>query len=524
MATDFLTEHAVTDSIFMSPTDNEEIEEIIDKLKEGKASGPDGINATFVKHGRRTIANILVRLINECLSKGVFPNCLKRALVVPIHKSGPKDSPDNYRPISLLPCISKIFEKVIYKRIINFCISKKVISEKQFGFRKKHSTQHALIHLTDFLLEKLDNSEKSIVVFLDLSKAFETVNHQILLDKLYHYGIRGIAYNLLKSYLSNRKQCVKSGNHFSVFMNIECGVPQGSILGPLLFLLYVNDLPLTVDLYSILFADDTCVLSSSKDMELLTRDINAKLAKLNEWFVSNKLTVNYTKTNYIVFCGKIRKTFSPEITMGSHTLKRVSSTKYLGIMFDEDLNWKCHVSYLSSKISKCCNIMYKMRHLVPLESCISMYYCLFYSKMSYGILCWGSASNDTTNAIRVLQNKIVKTMLFKPFDTRIKPLFYELNLLNVKDLYHFEIAKHVHKFHTASLPDVFRNQFSFVSSTTRSSTRNDLIIRRTKKEIGKRTSEIVGATIWNTIPNEIRTLEYKGFSKAYKKALISAYA
>ena len=345
IATDFLREQAVTESIFMSPTDKEEKEKIIDKLKLGKASGPDGISVSFVKHGKETISNVLVKLINECLLSGVFPKCLKRALVVPIHKSGPKDSPDNYRPISLLPCISKIFEKVIYKRIIDFCVSKKVITEKQFGFRKKHSTQHALVHLTDFLLDKLDNSETSIVVFLDLSKAFETVNHQILLDKLHHYGIRGIAYDLLKSYLSNRKQCVKSGNHFSVFMDIECGVPQGSILGPLLFLLYVNDLPLTVDLYSILFADDTCVLSSSHSVELLTQDINAKLSKLNEWFVANKLTVNYTKTNYIVFCGQKKTSFSGEIVMGAHTLKRVTNTKYLGIMFDEKLNWKCHITY-----------------------------------------------------------------------------------------------------------------------------------------------------------------------------------
>ena len=294
LATDFL-ETSVSDSIFMSPTDKTEIEEIIDKLKLGKASGPDGINASFVKHGKNAIAKILEVLINECLSEGIFPKCLKRALVVPIHKSGPKDCANNYRPISLLPCISKIFEKVIYKRLIDFCTLKKVISEKQFGFRKKHSTQHALVNLTDFLYEKLDNSETAAVVFLDLSKAFETVNHQILLDKLYRYGIRGVAYNLIRSYLSERKQCVKSGNHFSVFMDIECGVPQGSILGPLLFLLYVNDLPFVIDLYSILFADDTCVLSSSKCYTTLTQDLNEKLSKLKDWFISNKLTVNYSK-------------------------------------------------------------------------------------------------------------------------------------------------------------------------------------------------------------------------------------
>ena len=351
LAESFLTgqEASPIHAIVMHPTSEEEIRKIIDKLKTGKACGPDVISASFVKHGKNFLAGFLSNLINECLPEGIFPTCLKRALVVPIHKNGATDSPNNYRPISLLPCISKIFEKVIFKRMVDFCVSKKVLSEKQFGFRKKHSTQHALTHLTDFLLEKLDNSETSVAVFLDLSKAFETVNHRILMNKLYHYGIRGVAYDLIKSYLSNRKQCVKSGSHLSVFMDIECGVPQGSILGPLLFLLYVNDLPIAVDLYSILFADDTCVLSSSKCDRTLILDLNEKLSRLNTWFTSNKLTVNYTKTNYIVFAGN-KKSFDGVIKMGTHTLQRVSSTKYLGIMFDEKLDWKSHVSYLCSKI------------------------------------------------------------------------------------------------------------------------------------------------------------------------------
>lgn len=522
MAEDFLTNQAITETIFLSPTDEEEIEKIIDNLKSGKACGPDGINASFIKHGKNVIATILKNLINECLLTGFFPKCLKRALVVPIHKSGAKDSPDNYRPISLLPCISKIFEKVVYKRIIDFCIAKNVLSKKQFGFRKKHSTQHALNHLTDFLLEKLDNSETSLAVFLDLSKAFETVNHNILLKKLRYYGIRGVAYDLIQSYLSDRKQCVKSGPHFSVFMDVECGVPQGSILGPLVFLLYV-DLPFAVDLYSILFADDTCILSSSNCVNTLIRDINMKLNRLNDWFISNKLTVNYTKTNYIVFSGNNRKRFDGEIKMGENTLQRVTSTKYLGIMFDENLNWKSHVSYLCSKITKCCNIMYKLRYLVPLESCISVYNSLFYSRVIYGVTCWGNASNDVINPIRVLQNKVVKTMLCKPFNTRIQSLLSELQILNIKDLFYIEIAKHVHKFYNLLLPEVFNNQFSFVTGTTRSSSRNDLVVKRTKKEIGKRSSSIIGAVIWNSIPNEIRELQFKGFCKAYKSLLITAY-
>ena len=412
---------------------------------------------------------------------------------------------------------------MLYKRILDFCKAQKILSDQQFGFRKKHSTQHALSTLTNYLAEKLDDSETSIVVFLDLSKAFETVDHKILLNKLYYYGISGLPLELIKSYLENRKQCVKCGNHFSTFLEVLCGVPQGSILGPLLFLLYVNDLPVIIDHSSILFADDTSVLSSSKKISTVFCDINAKLAKLNTWFICNKLTVNYSKTNYIIFSGNRSKSFNFNVTMGNNTLERVSSAKYLGIQFDENLNWKNHVSYLCKKISNCSNIMYKLRHFVPLASCISVYYSLFYSKVSYGIVCWGSASNDVVNPVRVLQNRIIRTMLFKPIDTRIKSLFHELQLLNVKDLFQYEISKHVHKSLSKSLPCTFHSQYIYRNTATRSSSRNELIINRTKKDIGKKSSTIIGATVWNSIPHEMRSLDYKHFTRTYKDYLIDDY-
>ena len=444
-----------------------------------------------------------------------------------IHKKESKDLPNNYRPISLLPCISKIFERVIYDRFAFFFKTNDIISEKQFGFRKKHSTQNALTLLTDKLAEKIDKSETSIAIFLDLAKAFETVDHQILLEKLHHYGIRGLPLELMKSYLSGRKQCVKCDNHYSVFMDIECRVPQGSILGPLLFIIYVNDLPTTVNRSAILFADDTCVTFSSKNTKFLINQVNENLKLLNQWFISNKLTVNYTKTNYIVFSGNGRKDFNGTIKMGTSTLKRVSSIKYLGLMIDEDLNWKSHVSYLRSKISSCSNIMYKLRYLVPLESCISVYYSRFYSRTSYGIMCWGTACHSVTNPIRVLQNKVVKAMLFKPIDTRIWPLLAETCILSVNDILNLEIAKHVHKFHANSLPDVFHDQYMLVSNMhsyqTRSSVNKHLAINRTNKDIGKRTSTILGATVWNSISVTMRNLSLDCFKRDYKNSLLAKY-
>ena len=248
---------------------------------------------------------------------------------------------------------------------------------------------------------------------------------------------------------------------------------------------------------------------------------------LNQWFISNKLTVNFTKTNYIVFSGNGHKNFTGVIKMGTSVLKRVPSIKYLGLMIDERLNWKTHVSYLRSKVSSCCNIMYKLCHLIPLESCISVYYSLFYSRISYGIMCWGSAFHSITNPIRVLQNKIVKSMLFKPIDSRIWPLLAETSILCVNDVFKLEIAKHVHKFHANSLPEVFHDQYSLVSSIhnyrTRSSVNQNLTVSRTVKDIGKRTSTIIGANVWNSIPITTRKLSLDNFKRSFKTLLLNKY-
>ena len=374
----------------------------------------------------------------------------------------------------------------------------------------------------------MDASETSIAVFLDLSKAFETVNHSILLDKLQNYGIRGLPLELMRSYLRGRKQRVKCGNHYSEYLNVVCGIPQGSTLGPLLFILYINDLPLLVNLSTILFADDTCVISSNSDMSLLIYDINQKLNRINQWFISNKLTVNFSKTNYMIFHGKSFQYSNGRIKMGNSTLKKVSSTKYLGITIDDKLQWKCHITKLCSNISSFCGIMYKLRHYVPLESRLSVYYSLFYSHVTYGITCWGNACHSVLNPLRVLQNKVIKAMLFKSIFCRIKPLLSQCKLLNIKDLLKLETAKHVYKFQCNSLPTVFNDQYTSISNVhnyrTRASVRNDLAIVRTHKNIGKQSMKIKGAEVWNDIPTQIRSLNsVKHFAKEYKSYLISKY-
>ena len=518
----------ITNSIFISPTNSSEVSTLIKKMKHGKASGLDGISSYFIKKGLPVLSNVLAELINEAIFKGVYPNCLKIALVVPIFKKGSKENTNNYRPISLISNLSKIFEKVLYVRLVKFLRKNNIYTNAQFGFRSKHSTQHALAYITDHLHENVDNSKCNIAVYLDLAKAFETVNHEILLQKLYHNGIRGIALDLFKSYLSNRMQCVKCNGVTSTLLKLICGVPQGSTLGPLLFLLYINDLPTHTTFKINLFADDTCLISSSQNFNNLEHETNQKLEFINNWFISNKLTINYKKTKYMTIYGKKNQKFTVQLKMGDIVLERVKNIKYLGLIMDENLVWKNHIQFLKTKLTSSCNIMYKLRYYVPLKSRISIYYSLFYSYLQYGIICWGSTFKSIWKPLLTLQKKIIKAMLFKPLHTSCEPLFLELNLLKLPDVYRLELAKHVHKHNSNSLPSAFQNQYVQVNTThdhsTRSAVQNNLIKLRYKKSTaGQRTTTYNGSLIWNSIPNDIKTSKLKPFIIKYKNFMLAKY-
>ena len=250
-------------SIFITPTNHIEISNIINNM-EIKNGGIDYINTKTLKTLSVHIVDQLVHICNLCIDKATWPDSLKIAEVIPIHKSNEKHIPTNYRPISLISNIAKIFEKIIHNRITNFINSCDLLTKNQYGFRKNRSTKDALFQLSNMIYNNIDTSTPIAITFLDLAKAFDTVQHQILLDKLYNYGIRGCAYNLLKDYLTNRQQRVKLNNKTSKFESVKMGVPQGTILGPLLFILYINDLLLDLPENAIVsYADDTAVISTA---------------------------------------------------------------------------------------------------------------------------------------------------------------------------------------------------------------------------------------------------------------------
>jgi hypothetical protein len=249
-----------------------EVNGIIRKLNSGKSSGPFSIPIHILKEYSQTLVSPLTCIINKSLREGVFSALLKSALVCPIFKKGEKTKCENYRPISLLSNISKVFERVYYNKLEQFLNDNDIIYKLQFGFRKKYSTNHDLLSITDKIRSFLDNKTFACGVFVDLEKAFDTVNHRILLSKLEHYGIRGRTNSWLKSYLSNRDQCVKLNGCTSTKQAITCGVPQGSIIGPVLFIIYINDMNQALEnCMTDHFADDTNLLYAHKDPKIIKK-------------------------------------------------------------------------------------------------------------------------------------------------------------------------------------------------------------------------------------------------------------
>ena len=322
----YLQKHALTPSrsLFLYPTDEGEVQSTIKLLKPKTSTGPDDISSWLLKQINKSICKPLSILINKSMENGQFPNNLKIAKIVPIYKSKAKDELNNYRPISLLSSISKVFEKIVYKRLYHF-ISESLYT-RQYGFREKHSTVQAVTELYFDIIDSWENKQYTLATFLDLSKAFDTIDHKILINKLHFYGVRGVALSWFQSYLSERKHFIQYKSYTSPKSSIVCGVPQGSILGPLLFIIYTNDLPNCLK-YSkcILYADDTTVYFSSSNLSKSYDSLNYDLNNLTDWFRANKLSLNVGKAMYLLFRNKHENTSTNNynLNIGPQIIKRV---------------------------------------------------------------------------------------------------------------------------------------------------------------------------------------------------------
>ena len=337
-----------------------------------------------------------------------------------------------------------------------------LLYEYQFGFRKKYSTSMAINMLVDNISHSLQEKKFVLGVFLDLSKAFDTVNHDILLQKLNHYGIRGIAYTWIKSYLNSRVQFVHYNGVNSENLPVTCGVPQGSILGPLLFLLYVNDIVnVSASLMPILFADDTNVFISGHNIHEMCTLLNTELQKIVLWLNSNKLSLNVSKTHYMLFSPhkKCKMKKSTNIVLNGQQITETANTKFLGVMLDNKLKWSVHINTIRIKMSKGIGIICKARTVVNASTLVSLYYSFIYPYLSYCIDVWGSTYDYILHPIIILQKKILRIIASVPRRTPSDFLFKKFNILTVHEMYVFSVAIFMFKWCHKIIPSIFDNFF-----------------------------------------------------------------
>ena len=493
-------------SMFLESVVEPEIEKIIVNLKIS-SPGWDNIPAKIIKSCYGYLLTPLCYTFNLSLTQGVFPHELKRARVVPIHKGNSVSEVGNYRPVSVLPIFSKILERIMYNRLLSFINRHDILYKFQFGFREKYSTNLALITLIDKIASALNNGDTVLGVFLDFSKAFDCVNHSILLEKLEFYGIRGVSYDWFASYLSNREQYVCYDGVSSEYGNISCGVPQGSILGPILFLLYINDIVnVSSTLFLILFADDTNAFISGKNITEIFTKMNSELRKLVIWLDVNKLRLNAKKTHFILFSPS--KTHVPDdckLYISDDEIHQVSHTKFLGVMIDSKLNWDFHINYIKGKISKAVGILSKARKFISSPYLITLYYAFLYPYLNYCIEVWGGAATTRMDSLIKLQKKAVRIITSSGYRDHTAPLFLRLKILNLEKLYILKILTFMYKFHHNILPPVLENVFVRNNANHNYDTRKGSLFKifKSEKNCLSQSIKVKGVLWWNKIFQKI---------------------
>ena len=481
-------------SFFLNPVSPHECSLIIKNLK---PSGQhiDTIPVFILKDVSDYVAPIISNFINKCFVTGFYPKCLKLACVTPVFKCGDRTQTSNYRPISILPTLNKVIEKCLYTRLNDFVLKNNLVSKNQYGFQKGRSTEQAVSNLTENIYSSLNSNEITLALFVDLSKAFDTVSHSILCKKLELYGIRGVPLQLISSYLTDRYQVTRINDSISSPRRILTGVPQGSHLGPLLFLLFINDLPNISDTFSpIMFADDLTVCFKSPDPLILKNLFFSETAKLVEWAMSNRLTINFEKTFYMLFTN--RNISLSDLTMNNVNISQKFEAKFLGVFLDSKLKFDAHITYISSKIYKSVGILYRLRDYLPVSNLRSLYFAFINPYLLYCNLVWGGTYYTHLDTLVKLQKRAIRNVNKTSFLSHTNSLFISSKILKLTDIHKFQLAVYVYKLESVS--EFTRNH----DHNTRF--RANLIPSFSRLTLTQHSLSFSAINFWNTLPNHIK--------------------
>ena len=440
-------------------TTSEEIKTVIKSLNP-VGGGLDNISTEILMLTYKKCLPYLVYFFNLCLQTATFPDKLKIGLIVPIHKSGDKSKFNNYRPISLLPIFSKILEKLIHSRLLHYLDSNIILNPLQFGFRKKHSTYMPIALILDEVAKSLQNNEITCGIYLDLKKAFDTVSLDILLKKLYFLGIRGDLHQILESYLSDRFQRTKFNNIISNEIKVSMGVPQGSILGPLLFILYINDLCNVSDEAKFyFFADDTAITVKAHNVVDLKHKINELLPKVSNWFNCNRLSLNTSKSMFQVYSKSLINDF--EINLNGSKIMRHKYVKYLGVVIEENLKFEKHIANISSLISRNIGVMGRAKHFLSSSQLLLLYNSLVLPHLNYCAVVWGNNYQSRLNKLIKLQKRAIRIIDHKPFLFPTNDLFIKYKILKFPDIVKEQCIMIMLGYINQTLPEPILEMFHF---------------------------------------------------------------
>ena len=508
-------------SIYLAPTHNTEVLNILSDLPNKKSFGDDKISNIVLKELGPAIVDDLVFIFNKSIASGIFPERFKVAVVTPLFKAKESFLLTNYRPISLLATLSKCLEKLIHIRMAEFVETNNLLYKSQYGFRKNMSTELAITELTNLIVKEKEKGNKIGTIFIDLSKAFDTLDHSILLRKLEKYGIRGQANAWCHSYLSNRTMRTKVNNLYSDSKKLEIGTPQGSILGPFFFIIYINDLVLHLEQsHAILYADDTTIVFADKDISNIYNTLQAEMENVMKFLYLNKLTVNLGKTEFMLF-GKDRSDdMSLKISVDGNILNRKSSIKFLGATIDESLNWNSHTLYVCNKMNQGKFILNRCKQFLNTDCLKMIYYGHVYPHIQSCIYLWGNmSSSKNLNRIFKKQKEIIRIIANAKHNAHTDPLFKKLNILKLEQLILLETNKLGYKLAYHKLPVSIYEQFQTSPEQTR------YHLRERVPKINKHKSKLYNQSVlckvnseWNKLSQELKTKPtLKSFATGLKK-------
>ena len=500
----------------ITPTNDTYVRNFLSLLNTNKSTGIDNIGPKILKLSANVITPSITFIVNKSIKSGEFPNAWKEAKVKPLFKSGAKSDVNNYRPISILPTISKLIEKWVNNQFLEYLNTFDLLHKSQSGFRPKYSTESALIQMVDSWLEAINSGKLIGCVLVDFRKAFDLVDHKILLKKLKYYKCHETCLKWFESYLTSRTQRVSLGSHLSDPAYVTCGVPQGSILGPLLFLIFINDLPLAlkqsaaVDLY----ADDTIFYDFQTNIDQLQSNLQLTLNSLQDWCRQNGMVINTEKTKVMLITTRQKRQRLQKSVLSLRysdiDIRMSTCDKILGVFVDENLLWNDQFHHISKKLASYLWLLSKIRSYLSPSHRLLFYNAYIKPHIEYCSIIWSNTSNSNINKINKLQRRACKLILSQEY-SGLEESLKRLNILSFDQSVFLNKAKIMYKVHNNIAPSYLQELFHMrdinlnnTVSNLRSVAQHNYIVPQPKCNLFKGSLTFSGVIVWNSIPVEIK--------------------